>query len=82
MPQPARDFDKNVLLKSIGKIIADDYRAARVFQKYQIDFCCGGHLLLQDACRNQGIEPNAIVEEITALQYLHRSLSRPGRVRE
>lgn len=82
MPQPARDSDKNVLLKNIGKIVADDYRAARVFQKYQIDFCCGGHLLLQDACRNQGIEPNAIVEEITALQYLHRSLSRPGRVRE
>lgn len=68
MPQPERDSDKNVLLKSIGKIVADDYRAARIFQKYQIDFCCGGHLLLQDACRNQGIEPNAIVEEIAALQ--------------
>jgi regulator of cell morphogenesis and NO signaling len=60
--------DDNVLHKTIGKIVADDYRAAKVFQKYKIDFCCGGNLLLQEACRNQGIEPDAIIAGLAALQ--------------
>ena len=26
----------------IGEIVAENFRAAQVFEKYGLDFCCGG----------------------------------------
>ncbi len=37
--------------RTIGDIVAADFRTARVFEKYQIDFCCGGKVTLATACR-------------------------------
>jgi regulator of cell morphogenesis and NO signaling len=52
--------------KTIGELVAADYRAAKVFEKYGIDFCCGGKVPLLDACREKGIDPVAISGEIEA----------------
>ncbi len=41
--------------KKIGEIVAEDYRTATVFEKYGIDFCCGGQvpaIRLQSPTRN------------------------------
>ena len=38
--------EKNI----IGELVAQDYRAASVFKKYGIDFCCQGNRTIQDAC--------------------------------
>lgn len=32
--------------KTIGSFVADDYRTAEFFEKYGIDFCCGGSVSL------------------------------------
>ena len=58
--------DKDVLDKTIGEFVAADYRAARVFEKYWIDFCCGGKISLATACRESGIDPAVIIREIEA----------------
>jgi len=52
--------------KTIGELVAADYRTARVFEKYGIDFCCGGKVPLADACREKGIDPAVISGEIEA----------------
>jgi regulator of cell morphogenesis and NO signaling len=52
--------------KTIGAFVAEDYRVARVFEKYGIDFCCGGNVPLAAACRERGIDPAAILQEIAA----------------
>lgn len=38
--------------------------ALAVFTKYNIDFCCGGHLSLEEACRKIGLDPDKIQTEI------------------
>lgn len=40
---------------TIRDIVAGDFRTAAVFQKYEIDFCCGGGRPLADACDDKGL---------------------------
>jgi len=52
--------------KTIGEIVAEDYRAASVFARHGIDFCCGGKSPLAAACREKAIDPAALAREIEA----------------
>jgi regulator of cell morphogenesis and NO signaling len=38
--------------------------AARVFYSNRLDFCCGGSRPFADACRQRGLDANAILDEI------------------
>ena len=49
---------------SVADIIADNYRTADVFRKYRIDFCCGGKMSLNEACRLKGLPESDILEEL------------------
>jgi regulator of cell morphogenesis and NO signaling len=50
--------------QTIGDLVAKDYRAAGVFEKYGIDFCCGGQVPLAEACREKGIAMAELLGEI------------------
>jgi regulator of cell morphogenesis and NO signaling len=50
--------------------------AARIFYQHRLDFCCGGKRPLADACRDRGLDSNAILEEITAADPLQRETTR------
>jgi regulator of cell morphogenesis and NO signaling len=52
--------------KTVGQIVAEDFRTAGVFDKYGIDFCCGGSVPLSEACREKGADPAAVAREIEA----------------
>ncbi|RPJ84464.1 MAG: iron-sulfur cluster repair di-iron protein, partial [Acidobacteria bacterium] len=52
---------------TIRDIVADDFRAAAVFQRHQIDFCCGGDRPIGDACREKGLDANAVIAEVEAV---------------
>lgn len=41
--------------------------ALAVFTKYNIDYCCGGHRSLEDACRRIGMDPEKVKAEIFAV---------------
>jgi regulator of cell morphogenesis and NO signaling len=49
---------------TIGEIVADDYRTASVFQRHGLDFCCGGGRTVEEACREAGVDPTALLAEI------------------
>ncbi len=51
--------------RTIGEIVAEDYRTAKVFQKYDMDFCCGGDVALSTACGERGIELPRVIEELS-----------------
>ncbi len=58
--------------RTIGEIVVADFRTARVFEKYRIDFCCGGKITLAAACREKGIDAAVLLREIEAVR------SEPG----
>ena len=54
----------DLMQKSLAEIVKEDHRAATVFEKYHLDFCCKGKRTLADACTEKGISIEAISEEL------------------
>lgn len=46
--------------KTIGEIVAQNYKAAAVFKSYNIDFCCKGNRTIYEACAQRGIPEEAL----------------------
>jgi regulator of cell morphogenesis and NO signaling len=59
---------KTLNSKTIGQIVANDYRAATIFKQAGIDFCCGGNKTLDSACKEKNIETEKLESEIMALE--------------
>ncbi|MCU0350294.1 iron-sulfur cluster repair di-iron protein [Flavobacterium filum] len=49
---------------TIGEMVAQDYRAASVFGKHGIDFCCKGHRTLSEVCERKGFSVQEIESEL------------------
>ena len=50
---------------TVRAIVADDFRTAAVFEKYGIDFCCGGERLLGEACRERRLSYEDVAAELS-----------------
>jgi len=53
--------------RTVGEIVASDYRAAAVFEKHALDFCCKGGRSLEEACAQSGLDPDEVRREIEAV---------------
>lgn len=53
--------------KTIGEIVADDYRTAAIFQSYGIDFCCKGNRTIVDACESRKINTGDVYRDLETL---------------
>jgi regulator of cell morphogenesis and NO signaling len=51
----------------VGKIVAQQPGAARVFEKYHIDYCCRGGTTLSEACASEDVDLREVVTEIEQL---------------
>lgn len=51
----------------IGELVANDYRTASVFKKYNIDFCCQGNRTINDACEAKEIDGKLVVADLNAI---------------
>ena len=49
---------------SVSDIVRSDYRTADVFQKYGIEYCCGGKFPLNTICEMKGVDMIALYEEL------------------
>lgn len=54
--------------KTVGDFVAEDYRVAAVFEKYGIDFCCGGQSSLAVICQKKGLDLATVFREIEAMK--------------
>ncbi len=48
----------------IGDIVAENYKAASVFKKYNIDFCCNGNRTISDASRKRQLNEFNLIDEL------------------
>ena len=50
--------------KKVGSIVAGNFRTAKIFTDYGIDFCCKGGIKLSDACEKKGVDLDKISAEL------------------
>lgn len=48
----------------IGELVAQNYKAASIFKKYKIDFCCNGNRSISEACERKNINPETLLKEL------------------
>lgn len=48
----------------VGQLVVERPSRARVFQQFQIDFCCGGGIQLSTACERKSIDPQVVLAEL------------------
>jgi len=58
---------KNLAEQAVGLLVANNFKTASVFSKYQIDFCCGGKKTLIEACIQKGINVNEVINDLNLL---------------
>ena len=50
--------------KTIGEMVADDFRAASVFSANKIDFCCKGNRTLDEVCNQKGLDVYDVLAQL------------------
>lgn len=51
----------------VGQVVADDYRAASVFKKHKVDFCCKGNRSISEVCNKQNIDEDKLLNELNRI---------------
>ncbi len=55
-----------LLGRTVGELVAERPGRSRVFQAFNIDFCCQGARTLREACESKGLAHDAVVEQLEA----------------
>ena len=55
-----------LLERTVGELVAERPGRSRVFQAFNIDFCCQGGRTLREACERKGLAADAVVEQLEA----------------
>ncbi|QCX37857.1 iron-sulfur cluster repair di-iron protein [Aureibaculum algae] len=61
--------------KTIGQIVAEDYRIAQVFKNHGIDFCCKGDRSVEEVAQKNNVDASLLYKEIEAIQNLNTNES-------
>ena len=67
-----------IKLQTIGEIVASDHLTAKVFEKFGLDFCCGGKKTIDAACMEKGIDTNEVhtaLKEISNQETRHINMT-------
>src|SRR5579864_8021443 len=53
-----------ITAKTVREVAVENPAATRVFEKFGIDYCCGGNQLLEQACGNAGIPVDEVLDAL------------------
>lgn len=54
--------------QTLGQLVTTNPAAAKVLHRYHLDFCCGGQQSLTEACTENGLDPNIVLQDLAAAQ--------------
>jgi len=54
--------------KTIGQMVAEDYRTAQVFKAHKIDFCCKGNRTIPEVAAKKGLNLDTLQQELEAVR--------------
>lgn len=66
---------ENINTVTLAEIVTRDHRAAEIFEKFGLDFCCSGNQRLIDACGNRNIDASDVVCALKQLGSEHSGVS-------
>ncbi|MCF6296559.1 MAG: iron-sulfur cluster repair di-iron protein [Flavobacteriaceae bacterium] len=53
--------------KTVAEVVTENIKAAHIFKKYGIDFCCGGGITIEKACKKKDINFVELKEEMSRI---------------
>lgn len=53
-----------LISKTLSEIVNEQFQAASVFEKFNLDYCCKGKRTLQQACMEQNVPTDKVVDEL------------------
>lgn len=68
----------DILNRVVNEMVKEDHRTAEVFEKYAIDFCCKGGRTLEAACKDQGLDPEVVLQDLSALKNTNGNNALPA----
>lgn len=54
----------NLSTSTIKDIVVQDFRTAAIFEKYSLDFCCGGAKTIEQACKEKAVDASLVFAEL------------------
>lgn len=58
----------------IGELVAQNYKAAKVFKKHKIDFCCQGGRTITDACAKLNLDVIHVLKELELIDQANQEI--------
>jgi regulator of cell morphogenesis and NO signaling len=55
---------------TVGRLVAEQPARSQIFERFGIDYCCGGRKKLADVCQEKGLDAELIALELAALDNI------------
>ncbi|PRY87622.1 iron-sulfur cluster repair di-iron protein [Mongoliibacter ruber] len=65
---------ETIAKRKVGGIVAENFRTAKVFTEYGIDFCCKGGISLEAACEKHGVSIDKLIKDLNEVAVLAESV--------
>ncbi|HAW53244.1 MAG TPA: iron-sulfur cluster repair di-iron protein [Flavobacteriales bacterium] len=53
----------------VGALVSENIKTAHIFKKHGIDFCCGGGISVEDACKKNNVSLSAVIEDLNNMDH-------------
>lgn len=61
--------------KTVASIVTENIKAAHVFKKYGIDFCCGGGISIDKACEKSGVDYSVLENDLKIVDNVSKAFN-------
>ncbi|WP_421658370.1 DUF542 domain-containing protein [Leptothermofonsia sp. ETS-13] len=58
---------------TVGAIVRDHPLLFRLFEETNVDYCCGGKRTIDEACWQQGLDPETFLARLETMRRLNQS---------